>query len=60
MKKLALAATLSVAATGAYAGGVVQPAQIEPIVIVEDARSSAAGIIVPAIAIILLAIALAD
>lgn len=56
MKKLALAAALSVAATTAFAGGYTEPV-IEPEVIVEDTSSSAAGIIVPILAVILLAAA---
>ena len=58
MKKLALAAALSVVATGAFAGGYVAPTHIEPVVIVEDTGSSAGGILVPAIAVLLLVLAL--
>lgn len=58
MKKLALAAVLSAAATTAFAGNIA-PAPIEPVVIVEDTSSSSAGIIVPILAIILLAAAAA-
>ena len=58
MKKLALAAALSLVATGAFAGGVVQPV-IEPVVIVEDTSSSAGGILVPVLALILIAAAVA-
>ncbi len=57
MKKLALAAALSVVATGAFAGGYVEPV-LEPVVIVEDTGSSAGGILVPAIAVLLLVLAL--
>jgi hypothetical protein len=57
MKKLALAAALSVVATGAFAGGMVQPV-IEPVVIVEDTSSSAGGILVPVLALILIAAAI--
>lgn len=59
MKKLALAAALSVASTAAFAGNIV-PVQVEPVVIVEDTSSSSAGIIVPILAIILLAAAASD
>jgi hypothetical protein len=45
MKKLALAAALSVAATSAFAGGPVEPI-MEPEVIVEESPSSG-GIVVP-------------
>jgi len=57
MKKLALAAALSVASTAAFAGNPA-PAPVEPVVIVEDTSSSSAGIIVPILAIILLAAAI--
>ena len=58
MKKVALAAALSMAATGAFAGN-VEPVVVEPApeVIVEDTSSSAGGIIVPILAVILLAAA---
>ncbi|WP_179381089.1 hypothetical protein [Jannaschia marina] len=59
MKKLALAAALSVASTAAFAGNPA-PAPVEPVVIVEDTSSSSAGIIVPILAILLLAAAAAS
>ena len=59
MKKIALAAALSVASTAAFAGNVA-PAPVEPVVIVEDTSSSSAGIVVPILAIILLAAAAAS
>ncbi len=60
MKKLALAAALSVVATGAFAGGTVEPAPVvSPVIIEDDARSSAGGILVPILAIILIAAAVA-
>lgn len=58
MKKLALAAALSVVATGAFAGGYVEPV-IEPVVVVEDTSSSAGGILVPVLALLLIAAAVA-
>jgi hypothetical protein len=58
MKKLALAAALSVAATSAFAGGYVEPV-LEPVVIVEETTSSAGGVIVPILALILIAAAIA-
>ncbi len=58
MKKLALAAVLSAAATTAFAGN-IEPAPLEPVVIVEDTTSSAGGIIVPLIAAIIIAAAIA-
>ncbi|CTQ33283.1 hypothetical protein [Jannaschia rubra] len=54
MKKLALAAVLSATATTAFAGNIA-PAPVEPVVIVEDTSSSSTGIVVPILAIILLA-----
>jgi hypothetical protein len=57
MKKLALAAALAVVATGAFAGGYVEP-MVEPVVIVEDTSSSAGGILVPVLALILIAAAI--
>lgn len=59
MKKLALAAVLTAAATTAFAGNPA-PAPVEPVVIVEDTSSSSAGIIVPILAVILLAAAAAS
>ena len=58
MKKLALAAALSVAATSAFAVGYVEPV-LEPVVIVEETTSSAGGVIVPILALILIAAAIA-
>ena len=58
MKKIALAAALSLAATSAFAGGYAEPI-LEPVVIVEDTSSSAGGILVPILAIILIAAAIA-
>ena len=60
MKKLALAAALSVASTTAFAGGIAPVTPVEPVVIVEDTSSSSAGIIVPMLAIILLVAAAAS
>ncbi|MEM9797697.1 MAG: hypothetical protein AAF919_14490 [Pseudomonadota bacterium] len=59
MKKIALAAALSMAATTAFAGN-PEPAPIDPVVIVEDTSSSSAGVVVPIIALILLAAAAAS
>ena len=57
MKKLALAAALSLVATGAFAGGVVTT--VAPIEVVKDTTSSASGILVPLLALILIAAAVA-
>jgi hypothetical protein len=55
MKKIALAAALSVAASTAFAGGLSAPI-VEPEVIVEDTSgSSAGGIVVPLILLALIA-----
>lgn len=53
MKKLALAAALSVAATTAFAGGLDEPI-IEPAIIVEETGSSTGGILVPILLLILI------
>ena len=59
MKKLALAAALTVVATGAFAGGYVEPAPVVPVeVVTTETSSSAGGILVPAIAVLLLVLAL--
>ena len=57
MKKLALAAALSLVATGAFAGGVAAP--VTPVVIAEDTSSSAGGVLVPVLALVLIAAAIA-
>ncbi|MCC5984001.1 MAG: hypothetical protein JJU42_06520 [Rhodobacteraceae bacterium] len=58
MKKIALAAALSMAATSSFAGGhggkYAEPV-IEPEVIVEDTRGTAAGIVVPIMLLVVLA-----
>ncbi|MBL3568290.1 hypothetical protein DSD19_09830 [Rhodovulum sp. BSW8] len=54
MKKIALAAAFAVAATSAFAGGYSEP-MIEPEVIAQDTSSSAQGILVPVLALILIA-----
>ncbi|WP_375260330.1 hypothetical protein [Palleronia sp.] len=48
MKKIALAAALSVASTSAFAGGIapVEPV-MQPAVVVEESSSSSAGIVIP-------------
>lgn len=58
MKKIALAAALSMAATSAFAGGhgskYAEPV-IEPEIIVEDTSSKAGGLIVPLMLLIIVA-----
>lgn len=56
MKKLALAAALSLAASTAFAGSAGEPI-IEPEVIVEETSSSAGGILVPLLFLVLIAAA---
>lgn len=57
MKKLALAAALSVTASTAFAGGMAEPV-IEPEVVVkETSSSSSAGILVPVLLLLLVAAA---
>ena len=58
MKKLALAAALTLAASHSFAGGMVEPI-IEPAVIVEDTAtsSSSGGILIPLLLVVLLAAA---
>ncbi|MBM9593823.1 hypothetical protein [Roseitranquillus sediminis] len=46
MKKIALAAALSLAATSSFAGNIVEPV-MEPEVIVEETGGTAGGIVVP-------------
>jgi hypothetical protein len=55
MKKLALAAVLSLAATSVFAGG-VEPV-MEPAPVEEAASSSQGGLIVPLLALLLVAAA---
>jgi hypothetical protein len=58
MKKIALAAALSLAASTAFAGGMAEPV-MEPEVVVEEASSSAGGI-VPLLLLLLVAAAVAS
>jgi hypothetical protein len=54
MKKLALAAALSVAASTAFAGGMAEPV-MEPEVVKAATSSSGAGIIVPLLLLVIVA-----
>lgn len=56
MKKLALAAALSVAATGAFAGGMAEPVMGEEVV-AATTSSSAGGIVVPLLLLLVVAAA---
>ncbi len=65
MKKIALAAALSVAATSAFAGGHSKMGKysepvIEPAVVVEDTKKGTAGIIVPIMLLLIVAAAVAS
>lgn len=57
MKKLALAAALSLAASSAFAGGLAQPAVDQPVV--AAATSSSSGILVPLLLLVIIAAAAA-
>lgn len=59
MKKLVLAAAMTVAASSAFAGSLADPI-IEAPVVVEEATSSSAGVLVPILILVLVAAALAD
>ena len=57
MKKLALAAALSITATTAFAGGMAEPV-MEPAPVVEEASTStSAGLVVGLLALVLIAAA---
>jgi hypothetical protein len=58
MKKIALAAALSVAASTAFAGGMVEPV-MEPEVVAKSTSSSAGGIVVPLLLLVIVAAAVA-
>ena len=62
MKKFALAAALVAATAPAFAGGVVEvpPTNVTIVDVQDDTRSSAGGVIVPILALLLLAAALSD
>ncbi len=57
MKKIALAAALTLAATSAFAGGMAEPVMEEAPVEAKSASSSAGGIIVPLLVLLLVAAA---
>ncbi len=59
MKKFALAAALSFAATSAFAGGVVEPV-MEPEVVEAATSSSASGVVVPLLVLLVIAAAAAN
>ncbi|MCU9848132.1 hypothetical protein OEZ60_08940 [Defluviimonas sp. WL0024] len=57
MKKLALAAALSISATTAFAGGMAEPVMEPEPIVEEQSSSSSAGIVVGILALILIAAA---
>ena len=59
MKKIALATALSLAATTAFAGGVVEP-MVEPEVVKAETTSSSGGILIPLLLLIVVAAAIAS
>ena len=59
MKKIALAAALSMAATTAFAGGVAEPVA-EPEVVKAETSSSSGGILVPLLLLVIVAAAVAS
>ena len=59
MKKLALAAALSVTASTAFAGGLAEPV-MEPEVVKASTSSSGAGIVVPLLLLLVVAAAAAN
>lgn len=58
MKKFVLAAAMTVAASSAFAGSLADPI-IEAPIIVEEATSSSAGVLVPILLLVLVAAAVA-
>lgn len=60
MKKLALAASLSVAASTAFAGGMVEPKMEPEVVVKQTSSSSSAGIVVPLLLLLVVAAAAAS
>jgi hypothetical protein len=57
MKKVALAAALSLATTSAFAGGAVEP-MMEPEVVAKETSSSSQGILIPLFMLVLIAAAI--
>ena len=59
MKKIALAAALSIAATTAFAGGMAEPV-MEPAPVEAKAASSSGGMVLPLILLLVVAAAVAS
>ncbi len=60
MKKIALAAALSLAATSSFAGGFAEPVTPAPVVVDVVEGSSSGGIIVPLLLLLVVAAAVAS
>ncbi len=58
MKKIALAAAMSVAASAAFAGNVAEP-QVDVVEVVEDSSSSSSGALLPILALLIVGAAIA-
>ena len=59
VKKIALAASFSVCANAAFAGGLIEPV-MEPAVVEAKTASSAGGILIPLLILILVAVAVSS
>ena len=55
MKKLVLAAAISVAATSAFAGGMAEPVMEAPVIVEEAASTSANGLLIPLLLLVVVA-----
>ena len=60
MKKLVLAAALTLAATSAFAGGMAEPVMEAPVIVEESAGTSGGGLLVPLLLLALVAAAVAS
>ena len=59
MKKIALAAALSLAASSAFAGGLAQPV-MEPAPVVEKSAAPSGGFLIPLLLLVLVAAAISS
>ena len=59
MKKIALAAALSLAASTAYAGGTVEPVMVPDVVVAKTTSSFNGGLLIPLLLLLVLAAAAA-
>ena len=57
MKKIALAAALSLAASTAFAGGTVEPVMVPDVVVAKTTSSSNGGLLIPLLLLLVLAAA---